>query len=75
MTNIPSSSPEEVLAEGEVQERREALRRTVQEAFEAEDLSTLRLILNDYHPADLADLFRHLDDEEQPMMWGVWRAW
>ena len=67
LTNIPPSSPEEVLAEGEVQERREALRRTVQEAFEAEDLSTLRLILNDYHPADLADLFRHLDDEEQPV--------
>ena len=67
MTNIPPSSPEEVLAEGEVQERRDALRRTVQEAFAAEDLNTLRLILNDHHPADLADLFRHLDDEEQPV--------
>ena len=67
MTNIPPSSPEEVLAEGEVQERRDALRRTVQEAFAAEDLNTLRLVLNDQHPADLADLFRHLDDEEQPV--------
>ncbi|MXY82071.1 MAG: magnesium transporter [Gemmatimonadetes bacterium] len=67
MTNIPPFSPEEVLAEEEVQERRDALRRMVQEAFAAEDLSTLRLILNDYHPADLADLFRHLDDEEQPV--------
>ena len=64
MTNIPPSSPEEGLAEGEVQERRDALRRMVQEAFAAEDLGTLRLVLNDYHPADLADLFRHLDDEE-----------
>ena len=60
MTNIPPSSPEEVLAEGEVQERRDALRRMVQEAFEAEDLNTLRLVLNNQHPADLADLFRHL---------------
>ena len=67
MTDTPSSSPEEVLAEGEVQERRDALLRTVQEAFAAEDLGTLRLILNDHHPADLADLFRHLDDEEQPV--------
>lgn len=50
-----------------MQERREALRRMVQEAFAAEDLDTLRLILNDHHPADLADLFRHLDDEEQPV--------
>ena len=55
------------MAEGEVQERRDALRRTVQEAFAAEDLGTLRLILNDHHPADLANLFRHLDDEEQPV--------
>lgn len=55
------------MAEGEVQERRDALRRTVQEAFAAEDLSTLRRVLNDHHPADLADLFRHLDDEEQPV--------
>ena len=45
--NMPSSSPEDVLAEGEMQERRDALRRTVQ--------GTLRLILNDHHPADLAD--------------------
>ena len=67
MTDRPSSSPEEVLAEGEVQERRDALLRTVQEAFAAEDLGTLRLILNDHHPADLADLFRYLDDEEQPV--------
>lgn len=67
MTNIPPSSPEEALAEGEVQERRDALRRTVQEAFAAEGLNTLRLVLNDHHPADLADLFRHLDDEEQPV--------
>ena len=55
------------MTEGGVQKRREALRRTVQEAFAAEDLGPLRLVLNDHHPADLADLFRHLDDEEQPV--------
>ena len=58
-------APTEVLPIDSLQERREILLETTRECLEADDLSTLRLFLNDLHPADLAELLPHLGDEEQ----------
>lgn len=57
-------SPEISPAAG-LQERREILLETTLDCLEKDDLNTLRLFLNDLHPADLAELFRQFDEEEQ----------
>ncbi|MBM3276495.1 MAG: magnesium transporter [Candidatus Handelsmanbacteria bacterium] len=60
-----SSSQDEIMEIGSLQGRREILLHTARESLEAGDLATLRLVLNNQHPADLADLFRHLGNEDQ----------
>lgn len=55
----------DMLQAGGLLERREALLETTRGALEAEDVGTLRLILNDQHAADLAELLRLLDEEER----------
>ena len=55
----------EISSTASLQERREVLLETTRECLETDDLNTLRLFLNDLHPADLAELFRQFDDEEQ----------
>lgn len=49
--------------QGTLPERREVLLTTTREAVELEDWSTLRLVLNSQHPADLADLLRLLPED------------
>ena len=56
---------DEALQEGSLQERRESLLETTRELLAANDLDSLRLILNGQHPADLAELFPRLNEEEQ----------
>lgn len=56
---------EEALQEGGRQERREILQDTTEQALEEGNLDFLRLALNSQHAADLAELFRHLKEEEQ----------
>ena len=56
---------DEALQEGSLQERRDALLETTRELLAAKDLGSLRLILNGQHPADLAELFPRLNEEEQ----------
>lgn len=56
---------EEALESGSLHGRREILLETTRESLEAGDLVILRLVLNNQHPADLAELFRHLREEEQ----------
>ena len=56
---------DEALQEGSLQERRESLLETTRELLAANDLESLRLILNGQHPADLAELFPRLNEEEQ----------
>jgi len=51
--------------EGSLQQRREVLLGTTMEALAEADLATLRLVLNNQHPADLAELLRVLDEEDQ----------
>ena len=63
MTELPLQDG--YMPETTLQERREMLLETVREALAAEDLDALRRVLNNQHPADLAELFRYLDDEEQ----------
>lgn len=46
-------------------ERRVILLETTREALRRDDLETLCLILNDQHPADLAEVIRVLGDEDQ----------
>jgi magnesium transporter len=58
-------SQEEILETGSLQSRREVLLETARESLESGDLATMRLVLNNQHPADLADLFRHLGDGDQ----------
>ena len=58
-----SKEGREVLGQGGLQERREVFVETVCEALAAGDDGTLRLILNDEHAADLADLVRILGEE------------
>lgn len=53
----------EVLGQGGLQARREVLVETVCEALAAGDDDTLRLILNEEHAADLAELVRVLGEE------------
>ena len=53
----------EVLGQGGLQARREVFVETVCEALAAGDDGTLRLILNDEHAADLAELMGVLEDE------------
>ena len=47
-------------------ERREILLETTREALHHDELEMLCLVLNDQHPADLAELIRVLDSEDQP---------
>ncbi len=56
---------EEIMDTGSLRGRREILLETTRESLQAGDLGTMRLVLNNQHPADLADLFRHLGDEDQ----------
>ena len=51
--------------EGSFQQRREILHGTTIDALAEADLATLRLVLNNQHPADLAELLRVLDEEDQ----------
>lgn len=60
-----NSPQEEIMESGSLQGRREILLETARESLEAGDLGTMRLVLNNQHPADLADLFRHLGEEDQ----------
>ena len=53
------------LQRGGLQERREILLETTREALASDDPSTLSLILNSQHAADLAELLRHLDERER----------
>lgn len=50
---------------GSLRGRREILLETTRESLEAGDMATMRLVLNNQHPADLADLFADLGDEDQ----------
>jgi magnesium transporter len=56
---------EDIMDTGSLQGRREILLETARESLGAGDLVTMRLVLNNQHPADLADLFRHLGDQDQ----------
>ncbi len=51
--------------EGGLQQRREVLLKTTLSALAEEDFTTLSLVLNNQHPADLAELLRVLDEEDQ----------
>lgn len=56
---------EDILEEGDLQKRRNELLETTKELLEDDDLSTLRLILNNQHPPDLAELLSNLPVEDQ----------
>ena len=60
---IESKESREVLGQGGLKARREVFVETVCEALAAGDDGTLRLILNDEHAADLAELVRVLEEE------------
>lgn len=62
--NIENSSAAEEPVRGGVQERRNILLETVRQALAEGDQAVLRLVLNAQHPADLADLFRRLEDAD-----------
>ena len=55
----------EALQPESMQVRREDLLETTRECLASEDFRTLRLFLNGLHPAELAELFRQLDEDEQ----------
>ncbi|MCC7263818.1 MAG: magnesium transporter [Candidatus Latescibacteria bacterium] len=63
--NEEHQAQEEIMDTGTLRGRREILLETTRESLEAGDLVTMRLVLNNQHPADLADLFGDLDDEDQ----------
>ena len=54
----------EALRGGQLDDHRQALLDAVDQMLAANDSAALGLILNSQHPADLAALFRHLDEEE-----------
>lgn len=60
-----SARPSEGLNTTSIQERREVLLETTRELLEQRDLQGLRLILNNQHAADLAELMRQLDEDQQ----------
>ena len=51
-----SSQHEDVFEEGGLQKRQDELLAITRELFDDQDLITLRLILNNQHESDLADL-------------------
>jgi magnesium transporter len=63
MTESPR--PSEGLSTTSIHERREILLETTRELLEQHDLQGLRLILNNQHAADLAELMRQLDEGQQ----------
>ncbi len=58
-----SKEGREILEQGGLQARREVLLEATREALAAGDETTLRLVLNDQHAADLAKLLRALEEE------------
>ncbi|MBM3262178.1 MAG: magnesium transporter [candidate division Zixibacteria bacterium] len=67
MSDIPIS-PDDVLEEGDFQRRRSDLLDTTRELLAENDLPALRLILNNQHPSDLADLLGQFSEEDQPRL-------
>ncbi|MDA0336933.1 MAG: magnesium transporter [bacterium] len=59
------------LAQGGLQERRDVLVEITRDALAADDLGTLRLVLNSQHPVDLANLLSRLDEEDRPLCLGL----
>ena len=57
-----SKEGREILEQGGLQAPREVLLETTREALAAGDEETLRLLLNDEHAADLAELLRVLGE-------------
>lgn len=57
--------------QGDLQERRDILLETTREALAAGDQATLRLVLNNEHTADLADLLSRINDDERLRCVGV----
>ena len=62
-----SSQHEDVFEEGGLQKRQDELLAITRELFDDQDLITLRLILNNQHESDLADLLAQLPEDEQPL--------
>ena len=62
----------EVLGQGGLQARREVLHETARSLAAGGEV-TLRLALNEEHPADLAELFSVLDEESGRRCLGRWR--
>ena len=55
----------DLLQTANLQELREALQETTRDLLAANDLGTLRLTLNSQRPADLADLFGSLKEQDR----------
>jgi magnesium transporter len=62
-----SSQHEDVFEEGGLQKRQDELLAITRELFDDQDLITLRLILNNQHESDLADLLAQLPEDDQPL--------
>mgnify|MGYP001249206881 CR=1 FL=1 len=58
---------EDVFEEGGLQKRQDELLAITRELFDDQDLITLRLILNNQHESDLADLLAQLPEDDQPL--------
>ena len=59
------STSRRALQRGGLLERREILLETTREALASDDPTTLSLVLNSQHAADLAELLRHLEESER----------
>lgn len=70
---MSESSPqhEDTIEEGGFQKRRDDLQETVHELLDENDETALRLILNNQHESDLADLLGQLPDEERTLVFGL----
>ena len=66
-----SSQHEDILEEGGLQKHQDELLATTRELLDDQDLITLRLILNNQHESDLADLIAQLPEEDQSPAFGL----
>ncbi|MBT5873642.1 MAG: magnesium transporter [Candidatus Latescibacteria bacterium] len=64
MSTSPATN-EDILEEGDLQKRRSELLDASNELLEEEDLSTLRLILNNQHGSDLAEMLSNISSDDK----------